>query len=272
VKSVRLRTLAVEGPRHPKAPPRAGAIRLLTWNIHRGRGGVDGRYDPWRTAVVIQHHDPDLVLLQEVAEGVPRARRDRQTEMLGEALGYPHCVFSPEVSLRRGRWGNAILSRYPIARTAHVGLTFLVKKRRGAIIADVVIRAGGERHILHVVNVHLGLSGVERRWQIRRLLAAPHLAALGPRSRIVLAGDLNDWAGALARRRGALRGAGFLAARGRHHAAMRTFPARFPLAQLDRVFLAGAVACRAAYRSRFGLARHASDHLPIVVDLDLRHA
>ena len=145
-----------------------------------------------------------------------------------------------------------------------------MKKRRGAVIADVVIRAGGERHVLHVVNLHLGLSGVERRWQIRRLLAAPHLAALSPRSRIVIAGDLNDWAGALGRRRGALRAAGFLAARGLHHGAMRTFPARFPVAQLDRVFLAGAMVCRAAYRSRFGLARRASDHLPLVVDLDLR--
>ena len=47
----------------------AGAVvtmRLLTWNIHKGIGGLDRRYDPDRIVEVIRHHEPDVVLLQEV--------------------------------------------------------------------------------------------------------------------------------------------------------------------------------------------------------------
>ncbi len=148
-------------------------------------------------------------------------------------------------------------------------LTFPLKKRRVAIVADITVHARGRRWPLHVVNVHLGLSGVERRWQVRRLLASGPLAGLQRNSRVVIAGDTNDWAGALARPRGSLRKAGFLTAWGRHHGPARTFPAWYPVAALDRVFLRGPVSCRHAHRSHHALARRASDHLPVVVDLTL---
>jgi endonuclease/exonuclease/phosphatase family metal-dependent hydrolase len=120
-----------------------------------------------------------------------------------------------------------------------------------------------------VVNVHLGLSGVERRWQIRRLLSSAPFARLRHASRVVIAGDMNDWAGALSRRRGALRKAGFVSAWGHHHGSARTFPAWYPVVALDRVFLRGPIVCRHACRSRHLLARRASDHLPVVVDLKM---
>jgi endonuclease/exonuclease/phosphatase family metal-dependent hydrolase len=80
---------------------------------------------------------------------------------------------------------------------------------------------------------------------------------------------MNDWAGALAGVRGTLRKAGFATAWGGHHGSARSFPAWYPVVALDRVFLHGPVLCRQAYRSRHSLARRASDHLPVVVDLAL---
>ena len=38
-------------------------LRVLTWNIHKGIGGVDRRYRPERVIEVIAHYEPDLVLL-----------------------------------------------------------------------------------------------------------------------------------------------------------------------------------------------------------------
>lgn len=256
-------------PPPPRAEPRRpGDIRLLTWNVHKGLGGLDRTYAPWRITEVIRYHDPDVVLMQEVADGVARYGRDRQARSWAAALGYPHVVFHPDVRLASGRWGNAILSRFPVRTCTHVNLSFPLKKRRGAMVAELEL----SRHrLLHVVNVHLGLSGVERRWQIRRLLRMPVIARLGARSRVVLAGDTNDWAGALARRFGSLRLAGFSTAWSRHHGSPRTFPSWAPVAALDRVFLAGPLACRHAHRSAHVLARRASDHLPVVVDLILRH-
>lgn len=253
----------------PAARPKVGAIRLMTWNVHKGIGGVDRRYAPWRIAAVIRHHDPDIAILQEVGDGIPRSHRDRQTELWGAVLGYPYRVFAPDVRLKVGQWGNAILSRYPIVRTHHLSLAFPMKKRRGALFADVSIHLARGRFSLNVVNMHLGLMGVERTWQIRKLLSSSLLSSLGSHSRIVLAGDTNDWSGKLARSRGMLRQAGFYSAHSPHKGTPKTFPAWYPVAGLDRFYFSGPLICRSAYRSGFSLARRASDHLPLVVDIDL---
>jgi endonuclease/exonuclease/phosphatase family metal-dependent hydrolase len=253
----------------PEARPRVGAVRLMTWNVHKGIGGVDRRYAPWRIAAVIRHHDPDIAMLQEVADGIPRSHRDRQTELWGAVLGYPYRVFAPDVRLKEGQWGNAILSRFPIIHSHHVSLSFPLKKKRGALSAEMDIRLRAGRHLLNVVNVHLGLSGMERLWQVRRLLASAPLAGLGRNSRVVVAGDTNDWSGKLAWPRSALRKAGFALAHGTHKGAPKTFPAWYPVAGLDRFYFGGPIICRSAYRSGFSLARTASDHLPLIVDIDL---
>ena len=45
-------------------------IRVLTYNIHKAIGGVDRRYRPERIIETIGHYQPDIVLLQEVDDGV----------------------------------------------------------------------------------------------------------------------------------------------------------------------------------------------------------
>jgi endonuclease/exonuclease/phosphatase family metal-dependent hydrolase len=251
---------------------KAGDLRVLTWNVHKGIGGLDRRYVPWRISAVIRYHDPDVALLQEVTEGMPRSRHDRQAAWWSAALGYRWCLFWPTVRLEEGRYGNAILSRFPIRRATYINLSFPMRKRRGALAAEVLVPGRGGGRVVHVVNLHLGLSGVERRWQIRRLLASRPVSRFGPRSRVVIAGDLNDWAGALGRRRGALRAAGYAPAWGHHHGPRRTFPAWAPVAALDRVFVGGPLACVHVHRSGHTLARRASDHLPVIADLDVRRA
>ena len=242
-------------------------MRLLSWNVHKGIGGIDRRYELWRIAAVILHHEPDVLLLQEVDDRVPRTRGHRQAEMLGALLGYPHRAFGPNVHLREGRWGNATLSRYPISRSVNVDLSFPMKKPRGALVTEVQVAVGEHRYVVHLVNLHLGLSGVERRWQVRRLLRTPILAGLDGRSRVVIAGDTNDWAGTLPR--GPLREAGFRCVTGTGVRALRTFPAWGPIGSLDRVFIRGGIRWAHAYPSRLALVRIASDHRPLLVDLRL---
>ncbi len=242
-------------------------MRLLVWNIHKGIGGIDRRYDPDRIVTVVHHHRPDVLLLQEVDDRVPRSRHDPQPELLAERLGFGHVAYGPNVHLKHGRYGNATLSHFPISRRENVDLTFPMKKPRGALVVEVDVPVDGHEYSVHLVNVHLGLSGLERRWQVRRLLASERLEHLDRRSRLVIAGDTNDWAGALPE--GRLRREGFECATGRGRRAVRTFPAWGPTGALDKVFLRGPVRALHAMRSRLALARHASDHLPLVVDLAL---
>jgi endonuclease/exonuclease/phosphatase family metal-dependent hydrolase len=243
-------------------------MRLLVWNIHKGIGGLDGRYAPGRITAVLQHYDPDVVALQEVDDGVPRSGGDRQVDLLGDVISLAHRAWGPNVRLKRGCYGNATLSRWPITHSENVDLQFGPKKPRGALITDVQVEEGEHKFSVHVVNLHLGLSGVERRWQARRLLDAPRLQRLTRSSRLVIAGDTNDWAGALPGFLGDAFGLRCVTGRGTH--AVRTFPAFGPMGALDRVFVRGEIECTHHSASRLRLAREASDHLPLVVDLRLR--
>ena len=90
-------------------------LRIMTYNIHRAIG-VDRRFRPERIVRIAEHHAPDVLLLQEVDEGVPRSRERDLGRDLAEALGFPYFVVGHNVSLRKGRYGNATLSRHPIVR------------------------------------------------------------------------------------------------------------------------------------------------------------
>lgn len=242
-------------------------MRLVSWNIHRCIGGLDRRYAPGRVVAVLRHYDADVLVLQEVDDSVPRSGNDRQVDLLGDLLDYPYRAYGPNVWLKRGCYGNATLSRFPIVSSRNVDITFPMKKARGALFTELEVPINGHRYTTHIMNVHLGLSGVERRWQVRKLLTTRPLRSLDRGSRIVVAGDTNDWSGALPR--GQLRQAGFRCTTGYGANATRTFPAWGPVSALDRVFIRGGVTCMHHFCSRLALAKRASDHLPVIVDLEL---
>ena len=77
-------------------------FRLLTYNIHKGIGGVDRKYRPERVVATIAHCAPDIVLLQEVDDGVPRSHHHRQVDLLADQLGLPYRAFQRNVTLREG--------------------------------------------------------------------------------------------------------------------------------------------------------------------------
>jgi endonuclease/exonuclease/phosphatase family metal-dependent hydrolase len=237
-------------------------LRLLTYNIHKGIGGIDRRYDLGRIVETILHYQPDVALLQEVDDGVPRSRRERQSELLAEATALPHLAFQRNVRLREGHYGNAILSRWPLDEVVDVELTVPLKKRRRAIVARCRTPHDGVGSMI-LVNVHLGLAGFERKLQLAKLLRHEAVMRHHAATPIVVGGDFNDVWGTLGRV--AMAPAGFRLASGRS----RSFPAARPLRPLDHVFVRGAVEPIAALAGHTAVARRASDHLPIVVELKL---
>src|SRR4030095_3601651 len=64
-------------------------LRVLSYNIHRAIG-VDRLFRPERVAAIIRYHEPDIVLLQEVDDGVPRSRGLNLATELATALGFEH--------------------------------------------------------------------------------------------------------------------------------------------------------------------------------------
>ena len=90
----------------------ADTLRVATWNIKHGRG-MDGRLDLERTATVLATFDADIVALQEVDEVVRRSDRVDQAAWLADRLGM-HAAFGSFMDYQGGRYGLAILSRFPI--------------------------------------------------------------------------------------------------------------------------------------------------------------
>jgi endonuclease/exonuclease/phosphatase family metal-dependent hydrolase len=242
-------------------------FRVLSWNIHKCTGGIDRRCDPARTAQMIARCNPDIALLQEVAADGSWYRDERQVDVLGDLLAMPHRSYFVNVRLgrRRGSYGNALLSRHPIVSTGNLDLTQPGRKARSVLHAEVRIALpSGATRAVHVFNLHLGLGERERRRQLVQFLAGQPFAGLRRRTPIVVAGDFNDVWGTLGPR--LLEPAGFQGpAR-----PLRTFPAYAPLRALDSFYVRGSVDVVRLTTVRHSPARMASDHLPLLAELQLR--
>ena len=142
------------------------AIRVVTYNIH-GCVGLDRRYDPARIAAVLREIDADIVCLQEVdARGGRVARRPGGLSWRSDrSPGHPRR--RPPASAR-GRFANAILTRFPSLAARAIDLAVPGYEPRGAIDVDLMI---GHR-VLRVMATHFGLHAGERRLQANRLIAA----------------------------------------------------------------------------------------------------
>ncbi len=240
----------------------AMSFRVVTYNIHKGIGGVDRRYQLDRIVETLSHLEADIVCLQEVDDGVPRSHHDQQAKMLSEALALPHMAFQRNVKLKQGFYGNAILSRFPLRDVTHVDLTVPLKKRRRALLAKCRVNLDHHRHTLLISSLHLGLAGIERRIQLRRLLHHSLIEHTTSLSSVVLCGDYNDVWGTLGKR--------VMVPAGYHSVSRstRTFPAVVPLRSLDRIFYRGPLRSLHAFAGHTKIARQASDHLPLVADFE----
>ncbi|MEP7042956.1 MAG: endonuclease/exonuclease/phosphatase family protein [Dokdonella sp.] len=225
------------------------ATVIASYNTHGGIG-FDRRYAPQRIAGVLTELRADIVALQELAS------HDTGIDMLAllrASTGY-HAIAGPTLRRVDGHFGNGLLSRYPVVSVDHVALAVGRREPRAAI--DVVLDCDGAR--LRVIATHLGLRRGERRQQVARLLGMIRGSPVLP---TVLLGDLNEW---------------FLPGRALRclHAhfgetpALATFPSVLPLLALDRIWMSPAHRlCRVrTHRSR--LARVASDHLPLLADIN----
>jgi endonuclease/exonuclease/phosphatase family metal-dependent hydrolase len=230
---------------------------VVSYNIHRGVG-LDGRRDLDRIAEVIAELSPDVVGLQEVIRDSGPEHAD-QAAYLASRLGM-HLTMGETRVLGGGTYGNAVLSRLPVLGSARCDLSWRGREPRGCLRVDLGV--GGSA--LHVFNCHFGLALRERRDQLDVLarFIGDSAALAGPR---VLMGDFNEWH----------RGPVTRGLRREFSSPMRrmrrTHPAMFPLFALDRIYWDVELEGQAFDVHRSRLARVASDHLPVVVRLRVRH-
>lgn len=259
-------------------------LRLMTWNIKAGGRDRDGTDRLGAIAEVIDRERPDILALQEL-----------------RGFGADQAVaFGMDVHLARSVFGQpvAVLVRPPLRITRRAAVRWRLHH------AAAVVTIGTPAGPLTVVSTHLNPFSPERRRREARWLAARYASnRCTPKTRLVaLAGDLNtldpdtDHTERLARLAPAYRHR-HLAADGtadtRAIAALtgrfvdlwtragdgagETAPttagggAEFSGMRLDYVLASPPLAARASSARvvRGGAAEYASDHYPVVVEMDL---
>lgn len=230
-------------------------LTLATYNIHRCIGS-DGRYDPARVREVLRELDADVFALQEV-----EVFRDDPGLLDYLCEGRPwRAIHGITMERESGGYGNAVISRLPVCSVHRQDLSFKDREPRGALH----VRFGLEHRELLVVATHLGLRPAERRDQARELAATldAELDAPAQPTLTVLMGDFNEWF---------LWGRPLRLLRGRFPPApsRATFPARFPLFAIDRIWVGPGPRHVHVKKIRNPLTRVASDHLPLVAQIEL---
>lgn len=250
-----------------KSPP---SIRVLTVNTHKGFTALNRRFVLHELRDAVRAVDADLVFLQEV-QGTHRRHSDRverwpqasHYEFIADEL-WPQFAYGRNAVYPHGDHGNALLSKYPIVAHSNHDVSVDGHEARGLLHCTLRLPADGA--LVHAVCVHLGLAEAHRRRQLE------HLCALVRRevpddAPLVVAGDFNDWRD---RAHPVLeRGLGlhevFVKAHGR---SARTFPARFPLLRLDRIYVRNTRGHRPLPLPRRPWA-HLSDHAPLAAEIAL---
>ena len=237
-------------------------FRVVSYNTHKSIG-VDRKISPARIVEVLREIDADIIGLQEVLSIPDASAEEDQARYFASQLGYHYCLGETR-KLRGGIYGNVILTRVPVHSSKNYDISVSWRReRRGCLRADLQFQPS---RFLHIFNVHLGTDYFERRRQAKSLVhkAILHNEELNG-TRIVM-GDFNEWTHGLASR---MLGKHFVRA-DTHNGArrIRTFPGFLPLLALDNIYFDAALKLErfAVYKSRLALV--ASDHLPVVADLE----
>jgi endonuclease/exonuclease/phosphatase family metal-dependent hydrolase len=229
-------------------------MKIASYNIHKCRG-TDGLVRPERIVAVIKEFEADVVALQEVDHRIG-ARTGLLDPALIESETGLRLLTQSDIVDGHGWHGNALLVRgqprhYKRSRVRLPGI-----EPRGAVFAELDLGEGKFR----VIAVHLGLLRRSRVAQTKALLEA--FLDMPPMPTIML-GDFNEWRRV---RRSALA---ILEPVFGSLPVLPSFPSSLPFLPMDRM-----LDWPPNLITHFGihntaLARVASDHLPLLGEVNL---
>ena len=233
-------------------------LRILCYNIHHGEG-VDGKVDLIRQAEVIKSCSPDLVALQEVDDQTERTGRVDQTARLAELTGLQG-RFVHQIDFEGGRYGQAILSKFPISDVTLHWLPGMPDRER-RIAGAVVVQANDLKLTFVTTHLHHNNETFRQQQSVQLnqvFLKTADMLCLP----IILAGDLNATPDSQPLR--ILRQEWQSASEGQEE--MLTFPAVKPERQLD--YILTRPKDRIAIRAVKVIDEHvASDHCPLFAEV-----
>lgn len=245
-------------------------LKVLTVNTHKGFTHFNRRFMLHELREAIRATSADVVFLQEVlgfhdrhAARVDAWPETSQYEFLADSI-WEDYAYGRNAVYPHGEHGNAVLSKFPIVAHDNLDVSFGTHEKRGLL--HCTLRPPSLRGEVHVICVHLGLRERHRREQVK-LLHRLIDRQVPVKSPLIIAGDFNDWR--LCSQRAITRIPGlkevFHDSVGR---VARTFPARFPLLRLDRIYVRNVKDFRPVFLYP-KTWKSLSDHAPLAVEVDV---
>lgn len=212
-------------------------LRIATFNIHKGVSSFNARLALYEQRELIRKLHADIVFLQEVCGEHVRHRSlhdGAQHEYLADSI-WQDSAYGKNAVYPAGHHGNALLSRFPIAKWENENISAHAVEQRGMLHCE--IEMPGWPQPLHCICVHLGLFA---HWRRQQLIAMRNrIESLVPTDApLIIAGDFNDWrikAGRVLVDGLHLKEA-FEQSQGRP---ARSFPSILPMFRLDRIYVRG---------------------------------
>jgi len=212
-------------------------LRVCTYNIHKGFCAANIKPILQELRHAIRTVDADLVFLQEVVgsrlyleEGRDKVVNPTsiypQFEYLADEV-WPHHAYGRNAIYQKGDHGNAILSKNPFLDLDNVDITQWWFSQRGILFGELKIG-------VYVVCIHFGLFRGERKRQLKILMELLQ-QKVPKQAPLIIAGDFNDWNGALHRELTS-RHPFKEAYNEAYHCLAKTFPARLPIFAMDRIY------------------------------------
>jgi len=244
-------------------------ITVASYNMRKAIG-TDRKRSPDRVLQVLKEIDADVVALQEAdrrfgtrASAVPHELIDGHGMYRPVEFGVSHSrlahaiPFGERMETRLGLatrnlgWhGNAILIKQRIELTGCEAVHLPTLEPRGAVIAELHVDGRDFR----IVGMHLDLSGILRRRQLRSIL--DHIRQRHRTMPTILMGDTNEWRTGTA----AFRDLDHLY---KFAVTGPSFHSRRPVAALDKIAVDRSLHIDAAGVHCSATAKRASDHLPV---------
>lgn len=207
---------------------------------------------------VLRHHAPDICAINEIyGQGV----FGNQPQVIGDALSL-NVAFAPAIENKYGKYGNALLSRFPIQKITAVPLHIAKNRRlpdikyedRVLLIAELTVNDKP----LTLMVCHFGLADDEQALAIDTVIDEAERI----RTPLVLMGDFNLTPDTPAYARLA---AAFTDSATKTAMTLLTFPSHAPKKKIDYIFTKGDIEIM-----RVCSHEHvASDHLPIFAEVTL---
>ncbi|HUV13488.1 MAG TPA: endonuclease/exonuclease/phosphatase family protein, partial [Acidobacteriota bacterium] len=279
--------LAAQGVGEPQAKPRP--LRILNYNIHHGTGNLDclpGEtsppdcdFDLARIAEVIRSQEPDLVALQEVDRFWARSAYTDQPELLTDILGMEGCyganlTLTPDNQSDLPRqYGTLILSRYPILECTNTFLPSVrpsdppvAREQRGLL--EVLVNVRGVPVRFYTAHLeHTSTYQDVRAAQINAIVESVGYFT----EPTILAGDFNavPTAPEMVPLFGLFFDAWVLGGDGGPGYTIRADVDDEPTRRIDYVLVSEDVGVQQATVVQNPLTRIASDHYPVLVEVEL---